>query len=378
MDSPDGALYADGANAAIAQFREHLRQYPTDGGAMYRLASCLAYRGRFDEADELFARNIAIGTGNGGLTNTKIIRLAPAHHTGDPSHPRRPSDGDGKAPPGLSSHIDTNFEVPHLMEQAELVYFIACDPVYAKLFVPAVLRSLEQNVRISVGLHLHLINPDGDCFSLVRELIGGSALPIVLSHETLRTSGVSAAAVKTYCAISRLLVLPEILQRYGKTVLMADADQLVLKDLSELVRLAAGYDAGLLFQPDEIANLLSLLSATAAFIQPTEQGQAFAERMRRYVLDRMACLQTELFWHLDQAALAVSALRTPRLRWFPIPPATLQSDMYGANPDNQIRSETVFWSITFSHSESRKKLSSATFQRYRNGAPARYRPPALR
>jgi hypothetical protein len=347
---------------AISVLREELARDPESHVLAYRLASCLAYRGHFAEANELFCRDIPIGTGNGGETNTKIIRF--------------PGEGDTCAAPIRFSELPFSRRIAidrfrrDEMRCLDLVYFVSFDPSYVKLFAAPVAGSVEANAGARTGLHFHLINPDRDAFAIARSLMDSVRIPVAISHETVSLCRMPVDSRKTYYASSRFVLLPEILDLYDRPILLADADQLVVRGLSDLVSATADFDAALLFSAEEVINFFGLFSASAMLIRPTSHGGALAAQMRRYLIDQMIRLGDELPWHLDQVAIAVSALRAPNLRWYAIPPNVLQSDVGGANPEHFIRPEAVFWSITLSHPSSRYKLSSDLFRKYTGAAPA--------
>lgn len=340
------------------------RTQPEDTGIAYALGSLRAALGEFPQADALFARDLPILMGNGGLTSTAVLTLGP---------------------PRANALSLLNWEVSRrvtldgprsaeAMAEVELVHFFCCDSRYFHLFAGPVLRSLERNAGMRVGLHIHVVNPDPTVEQAVADLRALTKLPISATFETATLSQFDEGQRRTYYSCTRFLLLPSLIELYGKPVLVTDADQLVIKSLRSLMSKTADSDAGLLVFPGSACNLLSLVSASVLIARPTKAGQAFFKAVEGYLADALT-QPRRVQWHLDQAALGACYLKNKSAEIALIEPGTMLSELY-RNGEVEL-GEAVFWSVTYSIPENQKKMSSRLFLEYENAGhgPAAARDP---
>ncbi len=314
----------------------------------YFLASLYASLERFADAQAIFAEAHPVPLGEDRFTNTRVVSF----------HPERPA-----ADHALHGRAVTwdRARTAKRLDDAELVQFIACDSRYFMLFAESVLRSAARNAGVGIGVHFHVINPDADALNLIQRL-DASERPVVFSTETVDLNALSIDERKTYYSCSRFFLLPEILDNYGKMVLVTDADQLIMQSLTSTLETLKAKDVGLLLFEMARFNILSLISASVFFAAPTTGGRAFATHTRDYLLG-MAADRENLSWHLDQAALAVTYLSGPKVEAQLLPPTIMESKS-AALSSNSAAPEAVFWSVTFSQSQNAAKLDGDIFQQY--------------
>jgi hypothetical protein len=226
------------------------------------------------------------------LTSSQVIRF--------------PESPPGQLPP-LPFERRVRHETPIAAADAEVVYVAGCDSRYFLLFGEALAASLARRAGARLTLHVHLINPDPAAEALLERLRAKPALPIICSRENVDLSTLGERQRRTYLACARYLMLPELLERYGKPILVADADQLVVADLRGLLRELATHDVGLLRNDRQIHNILALVSASPLGINHTPGGRQFVRTLCDTVTGRMAD-PAGLSWHLDQAGLAIAHL----------------------------------------------------------------------
>ena len=339
---------------AVEPLRLHLHDHPGDNLFWVRVASTFAMTGLFEEADQILARDIALPQVNGLTANTSVFRFL-----------SRPRAGGSPTTPFLSSRrVALDPADLALMREAEVVLFVSGNVDYIRRFLEPAVRSFELRSGLRGGVHVHIIEPDEGSLCVVERLRLSCSLPIAVSRETVDRDLISPPALKSYFSIARFLLLPDILARYGRTVLMTDIDQLVLKSLVDLIERAETHDAALLYFPRFVTNVFAMTSASALVACWTDEGRRFAAKMRDYLVDRIDALAGALPWHLDQGALTYAVLTSPRMRWYPFPQGALQSDESSVKRLPAIRETTLFWSITASIGRNRRKEGTAVFQSF--------------
>jgi SAM-dependent methyltransferase len=319
-DSPQAVAAMDTANAsaqeidgAIADLALHLCDAPGDAAAAYRLASCLACRGRFDDAARIFARGIELPLPGGEWANTSIIALRPAP---EPDHPLMVD-----LPYRRQAVLD---EAGHVtMHHVELVYVIGGGSDSIKLHASELVSSIAAVADLRVGIHFHIVNPDAECFCGMAELIGSSDLPIVMSHENLTWRDADAKLLESYYQLSPFLLLSRLISLYSRPVLLLEADGASLDRPGKLVAAVAPRDAGLPVFPGNAGDFLGLFSTSPIIVLPTQEGRRFAGAVRDYLSDQLLRRRGSSPPRLAQAALAVSVLRTAELDWVALSPADL-------------------------------------------------------
>ncbi|CAO3459673.1 tetratricopeptide repeat protein [Azospirillum largimobile] len=298
------ALRRDGQGLrAERAYRRALELYPEVSFTLSRLACLCAEQLRLEEADALFLQAAERHGGRDGVTRTAPAFLAALREGPPPAGIRATlAEGAGSA-------------------ERPLVVYASCDAVYARKFLPTMVRSIVEDSGLDCAIALHLINPDAEAEATVAALAAahGAGRFIVL-RETIDLTPLGGDA-KTYYACSRFLVLPDLLARWKRPVLMLDVDLLAIRDLNPLLAASARSDLGMMSHALKRLDIWSLLYADVLHIRPTMGALRFLDLTRRYIrhfLDRGMPV-----WFLDQAALAAvhlagfTAEAAPRLTVYP-------------------------------------------------------------
>ncbi|KAA0593845.1 tetratricopeptide (TPR) repeat protein [Azospirillum lipoferum] len=298
------ALRRDGqALRAERAYRRAVERFPEVSFTLSRLACLCAEQHRLEEADALFLQAAERHGGRDAVTRTAPAFLASLH--------------EGPAPAGIRATLAEGAE----STDRPLVVYACCDAVYARKFLPTMVRSIVEDSGLDCAIALHLINPDDEAEATVASLAAahGAGRFIVL-RETIDLTPLGDNA-KTYYACSRFLVLPDLLARWKRPVLMLDVDLLAIRDLNPLLATSARSDLGMMSHALKRLDIWSLLYADVLHIQPTMGAWRFLDLTRRYI--RHFLDHGMPVWFLDQAALAAVHLAgfagqaAPRLTVYP-------------------------------------------------------------
>ena len=96
--------------------------------------------------------------------------------------------------------------------------------------------AISKNVARPCLLHFHVVNPGTASFELLNGMLQTSGVPVAYSYEETDLSSLTSDQRKVYYSCARFLVLSDLLQHYGCSLLVTDADQLVIKDPSNADR----------------------------------------------------------------------------------------------------------------------------------------------
>jgi hypothetical protein len=298
------ALRRDGqALRAERAYRRALELYPEVSFTLSRLACLCAEQHRLEEADALFLQAAEKHGGRDAVTRTDpafLQSLREAQH-----------------PAGIRATIQEGAGAA----ARPLVVYACCDAVYVRKFLPTMVRSIAEDSGLDCAIALHLVNPDAEAEATVAALAAAhGADRFIILRETIDLSPLGDDA-KTYYACSRFLVLPDLLVRWQRPVLMLDVDLLAIRDLNPLLATSARSDLGMMSHALKRLDIWSLLYADVLHIRPTTGALRFLDLTRRYIrhfLDRGLPV-----WFLDQAALAAVHLAgftteaAPRLTVYP-------------------------------------------------------------
>lgn len=298
------ALRRDGQGLrAERAYRRALERFPELSFTLSRLACLCAEQHRLEEADALFRQAAERHGGRDGVTRTdpaflRALRQAPP-------------------PAGIRATIEEGAAT----SARPLVVYASCDAVYAGKFLPAMVRSIVEDSGLDCAIALHLINPDAATEATLAALTAAHGRErFIVLRETIDLAPLGAFA-KTYFACSRFLVLPDLLVRWQRPVLMLDVDLLAIRDLTPLLASSAHSDLGMMSHALKRLDIWSLLYADVLHVRPTRGALRFLDLARRYIrhfLDAGAP-----YWFLDQAALAAVHLAgftdepAPRLTIYP-------------------------------------------------------------
>lgn len=284
-------------------YRRALERFPEVSFTLSRLACLCAEQLRLEEADALF---LEAARRHGG--RDVVTRVSPAFVTDLKA---------GPPPAGVTVSLAEGRGVA----DRPLLLYASCDSNYFRLFVPTMLRSLVEDSGLDAAICLHVVNPDAACRETMLDLARRYGPErFVLAEETVDLAPLGPQA-KTYYACSRFLLLPELLRRYGKPMLMLDVDLMAIRDLKPLLATSARADFGLMTNALKRLDLWSLLYADVLHIHPTGRALRFLDLARRYI--RHFLKPGTAHWFLDQAALAGAFLAgftdepAPRFAWYP-------------------------------------------------------------
>ena len=345
-----GLLYAHAGDleAAHENFEIALEALPqrkaykkAQSVTLYQFASVKAALRRTEEAQLIFDKKIETDCGNGWVTDTGIIDFAPplAHST--------PID------------ITTPFEK---IDKASIscVYFVAADLRYCQQFFPALIDQFETLKSEGVHLHIHGIIR-GDCdpepqdrsaqdkdtktkgWDFIRGLLEASNLPATLTLGGLAQKGLTAQQRKAAFSAERFRLLPDLLARYDRPVIVADIDQLPLQSPAKILK--EDCDAQFLYFPNSVLNFLSVVSATLSVFYPTPEGANMTKALRGYI-DRAYAAPDKLNWHVDQAALAVIHTLFEDAKIVHLDTDIVERNPSLVPPDEALENGAFFWSVT--------------------------------
>jgi hypothetical protein len=179
----------------------------------------------------------------------------------------------------------------------------ACDSRYFERFAPGFVASAARTMP-GASLHFHVMEADAASRALFADLAAG-APDLALNLSTEAASPFKSGA---YYASARFLIGPDLLRRYGRPLVLLDADVEFEQALDPLVAAAAGSDFAC-FRHDG-AGPCSRYPAVLSVTQPRQGGAMFLERIRLFVLAKLE-IEWPFNWMLDQAALG-SVIRWAR------------------------------------------------------------------
>ena len=234
------------------------------------------------------------------------------------------------------------------------VYLVAADSRYVKRFARALHSSLAA-VHASCLFHIHVVNPDDAAIRFLAYMKERPGPMVTSSSEEIDLCGLSNDQHRVYYASVRFLVLSALRRHYGKPVIAADIDQIVLRDPALLIHPAS--DVAAIRFPYGRFNLMARFSASV-IIASTPAATTYFDRVAAYIAKRMRDPRA-IAWHLDQIALDVAYLVSDDIVLSELPPTAMLS----AAPEADIPNETYFWSVTYSIAANARKLAHPIFQR---------------
>ena len=148
-------------------------------------------------------------------------------------------------------------------------------------------------------------------------------------------------------------MLPLILEAYNLPVLVADLDQLPLRNPTGL--LDKEFDAAVLKFPKGVLNILSVISATLSVFRPSPQGHLLAKQLSDYFTSAFSN-EAKLNWHVDQAGLAVMDYKNKDANIIYLDHNLVVTDPSKQDPIEAAEDGAWFWSVTNSIQGNSKKL----------------------
>ena len=294
---------------------------------LYQLAGAKAALGYITEAQKIFDLAIDIDCGNGWSVKTDVIDLNAIDAT------------------------PSNLEVTTLFENLQSdnskhVYFVSADLEYCKIFTPALIAQFKKLDLQNTHLHIHGVSleySDTDDWQFLKEALESSDLSVTLTFKHVSLENLNQQQEKAVYASERFRVLPTLLKRYNTSIIVADIDQLPLRDPSPILDKTS--DAQLLRFPEAVLNFFSVVSATLCVFHPTDEGMKLSYALKNY-FDAAYQEPKKLNWHIDQAALAVMnyGYKDAEFKYF-------NHDIVEKNPrhvplNHAKDSGAYFWSVT--------------------------------
>ncbi len=180
------------------------------------------------------------------------------------------------------------------------VLFACClNDLYFHRFSDSLVSSLSKACG-EIDLHFHVIGDQKDCqdhFKALEQRYPAVTLGLSLERAPLARHSV-------YYACNRFIVLPQLIEAYGRNIIMLDADALVLEDLTALYeRIVSGPGAAdfACFDTGR-TEPASIYQATLMYFAATPGCQAFLRLARRFIFSKLGN-PPAINWMLDQAAL---------------------------------------------------------------------------
>lgn len=318
----------------------------------YQLGSVSAALGDFEEAQAIFDKRIEIDCDNGWMSHTGIIDLN--------------SIVDEKPKLGSLEFLNSM----NISDEIKFIYLVSANLEYCEKFAPALTEKFEALGIAGAHLHIHGIalnqldeDRDAKHWAEIRTALGEANISSSFSLNNLGLTGLTRQQQKSVYASERFRILPGIIEKFKIPVIVADIDQLPLKDITTIID--NRHDAQFLHFPKSVLNFLSVFSATLSVFHPSEGGMALASRLKGYFDD--AYTNTEkLGWHIDQAALAVLNYTTQSANIGYIDSHVVESNPRIISPSGALEKGAYFWSVTNSIENNLSALWDLESQEYAN------------
>jgi hypothetical protein len=246
--------------------------------------------------DDLVAAERAFGALAGPLDSPLL-----AHHSGYPSF-RAP--GFYRALKDYSPELHLTFvKEASQPEQASTIFLCSMDDLYFAAFGNEFAEH-ALSASSSVHVHFHLINNTIKPSILAdADVLGNERVSITVETTEAEKPGV-------YATMARYIVLPLLLQRWGRPVLVTDVDLTVERDPSAL---SCDHSVALRFSHQPAAAYIPVTSIIAhhSLFKADSAGMKVAEFVSRYL--HYMCASNDAFWGADQIALLIVSLMFKRL-----------------------------------------------------------------
>jgi len=243
-----------------------------------------------------------------------------------------------------------------------LVYFVSGDLSYCNKFGPSLVAHLKAHARQKIHLHIHGISigendrgTKASAWNKLRKSLDISGLSVSITNRHLDANHLTPAQIKSIYSFERFWVLPSILKTYDIPVLVADLDQIPLRDPSDL--LLEEFDVALLKFPKSVLNILSVISATLSVFRPSTEGHRMAKNLSEYFTSAYNN-EAKLNWHVDQAGLAVLDYKNENGKILYLDPKLVITDPSKQDPIEAAEKGAWFWSVTNSIAGNEKRLEN--------------------
>lgn len=342
--------------AAERNLKHALRVLPQDkvfdsarASTEYQLASLLSALGKFHPAQEIFNKAMPVNCDNNWKTSARIVDFFVE------SKSQETPKSFKFTPPKLTFKSDISTDI-------ELIYFVSGDLDYCSKFGSSLVNHLKTHSNRNAHLHIHGISiGDEDrgakalSWNKLRESLNPGTLSLSVTNRHLDANHLTPAQMKSIYSFERFWLLPSILETYNKPVLVADIDQIPLRDPSAL--LSEEFDVALLKFPKSVLNILSVISATLSIFRPSSEGHRLAKELSEYFTSAFNN-EAKLNWHVDQAGLAVLDYKNIDGKILYLDPKLVVTDPSKHDPIEAAEKGAWFWSVTNSIAGNEKRLET--------------------
>jgi hypothetical protein len=184
---------------------------------------------------------------------------------------------------------------PHRPNEASIVLLCAVDDLYLAAFADDFVENALK-VSPSALIHFHLVNNKVELSQLLEtDLLSNDQISITVEHTEAYAPGI-------YAIMARYIILPFLLQRWGRPVLVTDIDLTLQEDPALLETDDA---VTLCFSGHPAASYVpaSAIIGHHNLFQSDAQGMEFAQILSRYL--HYMCVNEKALWAADQVALLV-------------------------------------------------------------------------
>ena len=185
-------------------------------------------------------------------------------------------------------------------EEAEFVWLVAADPVYADKYGVKFAQTVAAHTHGKAHVHFHVVRdtdtpPPTTIIEAVKALV-----PMVSTDRTVHLAGASPNQRSALFSSERFLFLAELLAKYNKPLLVTDIDVECLKNPGELFQRLGDGDIGLT-KFRVVRDAWDKYPATAIVIRPTPAAIEFFQKLSGMIITLLNSHQQP--WFVDQIAL---------------------------------------------------------------------------
>jgi hypothetical protein len=336
------------ASEAEAPYREAMSLRPDLPFAQSRLGSLLVLLGRPFEANDAFA----FAASRARWIEEAIEFRQDLEPTADCTRRDRTAEYPG------ASEGETD---------APFVLLVSCDSRYFQQYGYVLVNSARQTCRPAPAFHVHLISPTPEDQALVLRLRRDfPEIDLFVTAENVVDGG--TAVLRSLSSCARFLVLPTVIERYRRPVLVCDIDLVVLRDLNQLRATLPDADVAVIHRDAANLDFWDAYSAAILWVMPTDAGLRFARKVEGYIERQME--KNRYWWYLDQIALYAAfvdesmAGRSLRVASLPIESMAMEHVDPESSAVSPPSPDAYVWSITSSIRVNRAKTGTDLFTRY--------------
>ena len=223
----------------------------------------------------------------------------------------------------------------------------------------------------ATNLHLHIHGifseetpylEEASNWNFLKELIEKADIKATLTIGALNLDGLTQNQKKAVYSAERFRLLPELLEMNSGAVIVADIDQIPLRDPEPL--LSNEFDLQLLYFPKSVLNFLSAVSATLSIFYPSPGGKNAATLLASY-FNQAYLDPKKLDWHVDQAALATVNYTAFDCKIGRLSRNLVEDSSNNVDLHKAFSNGAYFWSVTNSIDSNAKSYSRLLNQSYR-------------